>query len=111
MRSIQKILGLGLFLLTATLTVSSCNSPQGSDGEATQVETQEQHAQVFSCPMKCEGDKTYAQAGTCPECKMDLEAVGDAHGDHNHGAHNHGEESHGEESHDHGDHEHSEEGH
>src|SRR5699024_4979262 len=27
---------------------------------------------VFYCPMHCEGDKTYDQAGDCPVCGMDL---------------------------------------
>ncbi len=27
---------------------------------------------VFYCPMHCEGDKTYDQAGSCPVCGMDL---------------------------------------
>ena len=27
---------------------------------------------VFYCPMHCEGDKTYNQAGSCPVCGMDL---------------------------------------
>lgn len=52
---------------------------------------------AYQCPMKCEGDKTYAEAGTCPTCKMDLkkvETTNDAdkaeeskeenHDDHNH---------------------------
>ncbi|WP_407524567.1 heavy metal-binding domain-containing protein [Lacibacter sp. MH-610] len=26
----------------------------------------------YYCPMKCEGDKTYAKAGKCPKCKMNL---------------------------------------
>jgi len=30
---------------------------------------------TYQCPMKCEGDKTYAEAGTCPKCKMDLKEV------------------------------------
>lgn len=30
---------------------------------------------TYQCPMKCEGDKTYAEAGTCPTCKMDLKKV------------------------------------
>ena len=29
----------------------------------------------YQCPMKCEGDKTYAEEGTCPKCKMNLELV------------------------------------
>lgn len=35
----------------------------------------EEHAAAYECPMKCEGDKTYAEAGKCPVCKMDLKAV------------------------------------
>ncbi|KPM49262.1 heavy metal-binding domain-containing protein [Jiulongibacter sediminis] len=27
----------------------------------------------YSCPMACEGDKTYDEAGKCPVCEMDLE--------------------------------------
>lgn len=31
-------------------------------------------AAVYQCPMKCEGDKTYAQAGKCPKCGMELKS-------------------------------------
>jgi hypothetical protein len=34
-----------------------------------------QPAKVYACPMKCEGDKTYPQAGKCPKCGMDLQPV------------------------------------
>ncbi|TDI81244.1 MAG: copper-translocating P-type ATPase [Bacteroidetes bacterium] len=27
---------------------------------------------IFNCPMQCEGDKTYDEAGSCPVCGMDL---------------------------------------
>jgi len=27
---------------------------------------------AYSCPMKCEGDKTYDKAGKCPKCGMNL---------------------------------------
>lgn len=30
---------------------------------------------AYQCPMKCEGDKTYSQAGKCPKCGMNLKAV------------------------------------
>ncbi len=30
---------------------------------------------VYQCPMKCEGEKTYPEPGTCPECKMKLAEV------------------------------------
>lgn len=36
---------------------------------------------VFACPMKCEGDKTYAQAGKCPKCGMALAEI-KPHADH-----------------------------
>lgn len=37
--------------------------------------------QVLSCPMKCEGDKTYDKAGDCPKCKMKLTRMRE-HADH-----------------------------
>lgn len=30
---------------------------------------------MYQCPMQCEGDKTYPDAGSCPDCKMDLQAI------------------------------------
>ena len=30
---------------------------------------------TYQCPMKCEGDKTYTEAGSCSVCKMDLKKV------------------------------------
>ncbi len=27
---------------------------------------------AYMCPMKCEGDKTYAEEGSCPKCGMAL---------------------------------------
>jgi protein SCO1/2 len=32
-------------------------------------------APPYQCPMKCEGEKTYAEIGTCPVCKMDLKSI------------------------------------
>jgi uncharacterized paraquat-inducible protein A len=29
-------------------------------------------AKAYMCPMKCEGEKTYAKAGDCPKCGMEL---------------------------------------
>ncbi len=29
---------------------------------------------VYQCPMECEHEKTYKEAGKCPVCKMDLKA-------------------------------------
>lgn len=33
------------------------------------------NATAYQCPMKCEGEKTYPQPGSCPVCKMDLKPV------------------------------------
>jgi len=32
-------------------------------------------AKAYQCPMKCEGEKTYAQTGKCPSCGMELAEV------------------------------------
>ncbi len=29
----------------------------------------------YQCPMKCEGEKVYSEAGSCPVCKMDLKPI------------------------------------
>jgi len=31
----------------------------------------------YYCPMRCEGDKVYAEPGRCPVCNMKLIPVGD----------------------------------
>ncbi len=50
--------------------------------EATEENQSEDVATAtFQCPMKCEGDKTYAEAGACPTCKMDLKKVEEANDD------------------------------
>jgi len=28
--------------------------------------------EMYACPMKCEGEKTYDKTGSCPKWKMDL---------------------------------------
>ena len=35
-------------------------------------EKMEKMEAVHACPMKCEGEKTYAKAGDCPKCGMAL---------------------------------------
>ncbi|MEX0966605.1 MAG: heavy metal translocating P-type ATPase [Bacteroidia bacterium] len=49
--------------------------PPGDHHHSTpkkQKKSQGTGAGVFYCPMHCEGDKTYDQAGDCPVCGMDL---------------------------------------
>ncbi len=35
----------------------------------------EDKKEVYQCPMKCEGPKTYSKKGKCPACTMDLKVV------------------------------------
>lgn len=55
-------------LLIAAFTIFSVSAmaQQKSTNKNNQQKTS------YYCPMKCEGDKTYAKAGKCPKCKMNL---------------------------------------
>lgn len=48
-----------------TLIITACS------GQPSSISKKE----MYQCPMKCEGDKTYNKPGKCPECKMDLEKI------------------------------------
>ncbi|WP_254561763.1 heavy metal-binding domain-containing protein [Dyadobacter diqingensis] len=63
-----------LFALPLTLLLA-CSGNQEKTKEATEVSTTTAEAKKFACPMQCEGEKTYAQAGKCPVCKMDLQEI------------------------------------
>lgn len=56
-----------VWLAALVLVFSACrnNSEHANNGETT----------AYQCPMKCEGDKTYPEPGSCPVCKMDLKPV------------------------------------
>lgn len=43
---------------------------------------------VYYCPMKCEGEKTYATSGSCPVCNMHLVLISESE-EHNKTHHNH----------------------
>ena len=40
-----------------------------------EVSVSEGESKTYACPMKCEGEKTYAVAGKCPVCGMSLEPI------------------------------------
>lgn len=61
------VLSIGLFTMS---TVKAQEKPK------MKVEQMEKTA--FACPMKCEGEKTYEKAGSCPKCKMDLKKADNA---------------------------------
>ena len=61
-----KIFGLLALLLLAFAACKSGTDHSKHGGTA---------ATAYQCPMKCEGEKTYPQPGSCPVCKMDLKPV------------------------------------
>ncbi|MBN1649718.1 MAG: hypothetical protein JW857_00240 [Bacteroidales bacterium] len=67
------------FMAIAAVTFTACkNTPKATENadatEATEA-TDKMATVEYQCPMKCEGDKTYAEMGKCPECGMDLKAL------------------------------------
>ena len=75
MKKVLFILALGALGACSDTTQSTTES--SGPPAVERVANQKQYA----CPMKCEGDKTYAEAGTCPVCKMDLKEVAMAEAD------------------------------
>lgn len=65
-----------LLAFAANLFALACtqNTKPAAQSDA-QSTAPAQTAAVYACPMKCEGEKTYPQAGQCPVCGMDLEVV------------------------------------
>jgi len=62
-------------IITGTISVfSSCSG--GTTNETSNVPAKvdsTEVTEVYSCPMNCEGGKTYDKPGQCPVCGMDLE--------------------------------------
>src|SRR4051794_26506280 len=44
-------------------------------GQQPAVQAQPSAAANYSCPMRCEGEKTYDKPGRCPVCQMKLKAM------------------------------------
>ena len=87
----KQIIALSV-LLVITLIMTSCGSKSGTPPTTTSTTEQmavdtagasKPVAAVYQCPMKCEGEKTYDQAGKCPKCGMDLKEL------ENHEGHDH----------------------
>jgi len=54
--------------------ITSCDNKQNKADEKSNISTTDEK---YQCPMKCEGEKTYAQQGECPVCHMELKEVKD----------------------------------
>ncbi|MGM5470864.1 SCO family protein [Flavobacteriaceae bacterium LMO-SS05] len=63
----MKLIKYMFVLLITVLAFQACKSDKTSNKNS---------AQVYQCPMQCEGDKTYDQPGSCPICGMDIKQVG-----------------------------------
>jgi uncharacterized paraquat-inducible protein A len=46
-----------------------------AQAQASKKTKTEDKKEVYQCPMKCEGTKTYTKKGKCPACTMDLKVV------------------------------------
>lgn len=53
------------------LSVACSGNKTEQEGAGTHTVSEKKYA----CPMQCEGEKTYAEAGKCPVCKMELQEV------------------------------------
>ena len=58
--------------IATSVLLTACG---GENQKKTEEKTEVVNEKQFACPMKCEGDKTYAKEGECPKCHMDLVEV------------------------------------
>lgn len=63
--------------LSSVISFTSCGSKteKAEEKSETADSKNQNKTTAYVCPMKCEGEKTYDKAGTCPTCGMDLEEV------------------------------------
>lgn len=62
----KQILKFSMIVLFSSALFTSCSSEQSNETTEQETET------AYYCPMKCEGEKTYNEAGSCNVCGMDL---------------------------------------
>ncbi|WP_111706695.1 SCO family protein [Lutibacter citreus] len=60
----MKILKYIVVILLVVIGFQSCKNTSNKKAEV-----------VYQCPMKCEGEKTYTEPGSCSVCKMDLKPI------------------------------------
>ena len=70
---------LKLLSMTALIIISVSVFAQEIEGQKKEMQKTETGNvildTVYQCPMKCEGDKTYAEPGKCPVCGMNLREI------------------------------------
>ncbi|PCJ23019.1 MAG: hypothetical protein COA97_12495 [Flavobacteriales bacterium] len=79
--------GIAMLFIVGSATFIGCGNSENHESDSHEHAEGEEHAHeeiaetTYYCPMKCEGEKTYAEEGSCPECGMDL-VVLDEEGEH-----------------------------
>ena len=72
MKNYSNTVLISLLLFTAECTM---DMREKKDVQKSNVVASDTARTVYQCPMKCEGDTAYTNAGACPVCNMDLEKV------------------------------------
>ena len=67
MKQIKIIFSMAMAVLSFTAVNAQVTTAKTNKVTADKV--------VYQCPMKCEGEKTYAKEGKCPTCNMNLKAL------------------------------------
>ena len=78
----MKVFITTVFVFASLFLISCGNGHQHSDSENN--ESEQITSEMYQCPMKCEGDKKYEEAGICPVCKMDLKLESEINGHEHH---------------------------
>jgi len=87
----NQIIKLSIFTVLLGFLVACSNEKKEQDSSSEVIEQKELEVHdkseevidhgyemamtAYQCPMKCEGEKTYREEGTCPKCKMDLKEI------------------------------------
>lgn len=67
----KKSIFIGLLIAGSSLLFSTSCSNSSND-DMHHDDTEHMHTKEYACPMKCEGEKTYEEPGSCPKCGMEL---------------------------------------
>jgi hypothetical protein len=74
------VLVVSVMMLVASGLFAAGETAQNQQSQPTQKthvthkkKAKAKKLEVWVCPMKCEGGKTYSQQGKCPKCGMNLE--------------------------------------
>jgi hypothetical protein len=76
-KTLTVMLLAGFLMACGSKTTTETKAPEATAAPADTVATAKGDSAKtsYACPMKCEKDKKYEQAGKCPVCKMDLVAA------------------------------------